>query len=112
MAQITSYLTHNEKTLCLYNDFIPKPFQIVPSSSSNLAAVKDIEDFMRFSKAWDKKQVSDCPKVMSEAGNRAKEKENTEEIIEPQGTSSICLVTSIHQLYQNVSPTDGSLTPS
>lgn len=49
---------------------------------------------------------------MSEACDRTMEKENTEEIVEPQAALSICLVTSIHQIYQKVSATDGSLTHS
>jgi len=49
---------------------------------------------------------------MSEACHRAREKENTEEIIEPQGALSICLVTFIHQIYEKESATDGSLTHS
>jgi len=46
------------KTLFLYSDFIPKLFQTMPNSSSNLGAMKDAKDFMRRAKAWDKQQAT------------------------------------------------------
>lgn len=55
MAQETSYLTHDEKTL--YSDFVPKLFQTMRNSPSNLGAMKDAKNFMRSSEAWDKQQL-------------------------------------------------------